>query len=382
MNQFYGPTPPANPYPAPPPAAQGYPAQSAAPPYPAYPPQPMYYAPPAYGAPAFAVKVKDPRKVRARFTLNRTAAILLLQVTASVLMNLLVLQIFLAVGIDAEGDGLCLTLMSGALSPICTALPALLYMIVYKGSWGDFLRFEKTGFFYGLLWVFAGLGLAIAANYPALLVESLLESLGARDPSSVAGQGDDWLSFGMELFIIAILVPFVEEFAFRGVIFSALRPFGQGFALVGSALIFGMAHLNLSSVVFATIAGLGMALAYAKTGNLWVSTLIHAANNGLAILGSYIWMLPIDAQAQELFNVLLSVVPLVLGTLSFILLMVIGHRRKQRARRGAAPGRQAQPVNALPPLGSGETATCILSTPLIWAAFALVLLETSMLFLL
>ena len=382
MNQFYNPAPPTNHSPAPSaaPAHQAYPTYY--PPQPTY-PQPVqavpYYISAGYPAPSFAVQRKDPRKVRARFTLNRAAAIVLLQVTASVLLQLLLTQIFLFAGIDVRTDTLSLTLMSGVMAPVCTAGPALIYMFAYKGSWGDFLRFEKTGFFTGFLWVLAGLGLSIAGNYPAAVLETLLEMLGANDSFAVIGQGDTWGRFALDFFLVAILVPVVEEFAFRGVIFSALRPFGQGFAIVGSALIFGLAHLTLYSVVFATIAGLGMAIAYAKTRNLWITVFIHIANNGLAVLGSYAKLLPLNSWMQTLFQALLTLAPLFLGAIAFVILLIIGHLRKQRTRAAYA---QPQPAPmTLPPLRGGETVACILSTPLIWAVFVLALLDTAVLFL-
>lgn len=327
---------------------------------------------PNYPVPGFALRPQDNRKKPARRTLNRTAAIILAQVAVNLVLQLVFLQICLMAQIDIQNDSLCLSLMTAALSPICTTGPAIVYMFIYRCDWGSFLGFEKTGFGAGLLWVFAGLGLCIAGNYPAIIVENLLEMAGASSPPSVVGQGGSWIDFSVELVGVAILVPIMEELAFRGVIFSSLQKYGTGFAIVGSALIFGMAHLNLSSVIFATIAGLGMAIAYAKTHNLWVTVCIHAANNGLSVLGSYAHLLPMDEASQELFLSILSVVPLILGTIAFIILMAIGHRKKRNA--------EPKPAPAIAPLRGGEIVACLLSSVLLWAVFAMVLMETAMLF--
>lgn len=341
------------------------------------PPQPQWY-PPQPAPPAFRLKRKDPRKQGARLAVNQTAAIVLVQSLLSVLISFVMLAVYWAMP-HLVNDDLATSLYVSALSPLATALPAVGYLLICKSDWNMSLRFEKVGFFPAILWVFAGLGLSLTANYPAQVVDALLKGMGAHEPAQVLGQGDGWVNFAVELFGVAILVPIVEEFAFRGVIFSALQKHGTGFAVVGSALIFGMAHLQLSSVVFAFIAGLGMALVYAKTRNLWLTAVIHALNNGISIIESYTHLLGLNQAQSELLATLLMIVPVALGTVSFIILLIIGHRKKQ-ARQEAQPPVSAAPT-VLSPLNGGETAVCLLTSPLLWGLFVLSLAQTLMMFL-
>ncbi len=317
--------------------------------------------------------------------MNRMSLLILASCGLSTLLQMAIMQICLALDIwTVLEDDLSLSILAIMLSPLCTAGPFLVYMLASKGDWNQALRFEKAGFLTSLLYVFAGLGLCIAGNYPAFLLEDLLESAGASPLNSSLGSGDSWLNLVIELLGVAVLVPLIEEFAFRGVLFSSLQRFGAGFALAGSSILFGMAHLSLSSVIFASIAGLGMGVAYAKTKNLWVSIAIHAANNGIATLGGYGELL-VGANQAELFQELLSIVPLGLGLAAFLLLLIMGHRRKRRqtALPGSTPAPEpAAASTSLPPLRRGESAVCIFTAPAFWGLVFLVLLETGARFLL
>lgn len=374
------PQPPVGPQP---PVAQGpYPGGCA--PYPGYAlPYPYPAQPAAVPRPAsFQPKRRDPRKHGARMALNQTAAIVLVQTLLGLLLQLVVLAICwgASLSLDLLTDSFAMVLLTTALSPLATGLPALGWLLISKPDWNQVLRFERVGFFSSLLWVFAGLGLSLAGNYPAMLVDALLNRLGAKEPFQTLGQGDSWVNLAVEFFGVAILVPLVEEFAFRGAIFSTLEKYGGGFAIVGSALIFGMAHLNPSSVVFASIAGLGMALVYAKTRNLWLTVAIHALNNGIAVVGSYSGLLGLSDGGKSLFEALLMIIPVALGTVSFMILLVIGHRKKQAAQRQPQPQPQLSPP-ALAPMRGGETAVCLLSAPLLWGLFVLCLAQALILFL-
>ncbi|HEV3086383.1 MAG TPA: CPBP family intramembrane glutamic endopeptidase [Candidatus Elarobacter sp.] len=80
------------------------------------------------------------------------------------------------------------------------------------------------------------------------------------------------------------LAPIVEEMIFRGLLFGALAPrLGVLPGAAVSALFFGAVHGDV--VLFPTLAALGFigALAYAATGNLWVSIVLHALNNALGV---------------------------------------------------------------------------------------------------
>lgn len=85
----------------------------------------------------------------------------------------------------------------------------------------------------------------------------------------------------------AILPAIVEEFAFRGVCISALRPMGTKFAVVTSAILFGLCHVNPLQSIFAFLFGLLIGGAYVATGSIWPGVLLHLFNNSFAVFAEY-----------------------------------------------------------------------------------------------
>lgn len=80
-----------------------------------------------------------------------------------------------------------------------------------------------------------------------------------------------------------LIAPFGEEMFFRGFAYNAIkRRTGITTAIVVSALLFGMAHLNPFALPLICLMGAAFALAYQRTGSLWTSIIMHAAHNGLA----------------------------------------------------------------------------------------------------
>ncbi len=93
-----------------------------------------------------------------------------------------------------------------------------------------------------------------------------------------------------QVFLIFFLNALPEELLFRAVIQDFLqRHLGAWPALLLTAMIFGLAHLNNFSDfhsplnwhygVFATIAGLGYGLLYQRSRSLWLVTLLHCSIN-------------------------------------------------------------------------------------------------------
>lgn len=125
--------------------------------------------------------------------------------------------------------------------------------------------------------------------------------------------------FGFILsFIATAIVPgLIEEFACRGLIFGRLRKHGDGFAVLVSSLLFGIMHGNFDQMPFAFIVGLGLGFIVIKTNSLWIAVAVHATNNFISVLFTYI--LKLSASAQNLiYNIYLMTVLLLGITALFI----------------------------------------------------------------
>ena len=91
----------------------------------------------------------------------------------------------------------------------------------------------------------------------------------------------------LQFSIIAIFVPIMEEFFFRGVLLGTLRPFGDKFAIIASGLFFGIMHGNILQAPFATVIGIVLGYIYVRSNSLIVTIGFHALINGTSTILSY-----------------------------------------------------------------------------------------------
>lgn len=90
----------------------------------------------------------------------------------------------------------------------------------------------------------------------------------------------DWLG----ILCIAVLGPIIEELLFRGAITRVLlQKYTPTRAIILSAFMFGVFHINPAQVVAGVLIGLLLAWVYYKTASLVPCILIHIINNSLAV---------------------------------------------------------------------------------------------------
>ena len=122
----------------------------------------------------------------------------------------------------------------------------------------------------------------------ALVWQQLLRFPGARAYNDWLGEllgKQGQLGLGAALVLVAAVPALCEEIAFRGVVLGGLRRSGSRvLAVVGSALVFGLFHLNPYHVVSAAMVGLLLAYVALESGSIVPGMVIHLVNNGFQIL--------------------------------------------------------------------------------------------------
>lgn len=181
------------------------------------------------------------------------------------------------------------TLFSGLVVIVSTVL---LYGWQTAAAWLFSLRISRQGL---AGWGFTKPSTAFFWTIPVALVASYAISAVHQQivnppPQDIVEQFPRTFAGGALFVVIAVVfAPLFEEIFFRGFLYKGLRnSWGWWPAALGSAVVFGMAHLQLT--VFVPIFALGVALAwvYERTGSLWTSIAMHAIFNGLAVL---VWAL-------------------------------------------------------------------------------------------
>lgn len=151
----------------------------------------------------------------------------------------------------------------------------------WKGScyWKqEIFRKEKTmRFKHFLCFLLFCMGAQMINSFWITFLELLLNASGKSVMpllDSVAGSSD---TFSMFLYA-AVLAPIWEEVLFRGYVLRTLRPYGRRFAILGSAILFGLFHGNLLQTPYAVIVGLLLGYIASEYSFVW-AVLLHMFNN-------------------------------------------------------------------------------------------------------
>ena len=135
-------------------------------------------------------------------------------------------------------------------------------------------RMEGKTFLFFLLFC---MGAQMVNSLWVTLLELLMNAFGKSVMpvlEAVAGSSD---TFSMFLYA-SIFAPVWEELLFRGYVLRTLRPYGKRFAILCSALLFGLFHGNLLQTPYAVIMGLILGYVTVEYSILW-SVLLHMFNN-------------------------------------------------------------------------------------------------------
>lgn len=174
------------------------------------------------------------------------------------------------------------------------------------------------------LWalVFVGMAVAMVANTVSDMVQTNFSFFGLQNSVSMSENVSSPLEIVLYIISTAIVPAFAEEFAFRGIFMGTLRKFGDTFAIITSAIVFGAMHGNIAQIPFAFILGLVFAYVDCKTNSIIPSIIIHFINNFYAVMLDIL-------QSTEMFSdrifmmiyFILIAVFCILGLISFFYLI-------------------------------------------------------------
>lgn len=93
--------------------------------------------------------------------------------------------------------------------------------------------------------------------------------------------------FFVTLFSVAMVPAIFEELYFRGFFYGAYcRAGGVRFAILLTAVLFGLFHANFQQALYAFVIGVVIAVLRELTGSIWAGMLYHFANNGFSVVMS------------------------------------------------------------------------------------------------
>lgn len=175
---------------------------------------------------------------------------------------------------------------SNFLSEIIILLPILIFTLVSKEKLTSFLGFHriKPGTVLMIaLFTLLSMPLVTLLNVFSMIwvdneVSLMVENMGV-------GQIPFWLLY----LSLGIIAPVFEETVCRGAYYRSYRKSGSVFkAMILSAIIFAVIHMNFNQAAYAFAIGILAVLLVEATGSLWSSIIYHGLINGSQAVIMYV----------------------------------------------------------------------------------------------
>ncbi len=197
-------------------------------------------------------------------------------------------------------------------------VPFILIFKLFSYRISDLISFEKPKKNTALTLFLFGLAFCAFSNMSTSLASQIFDFLGFNYNVSYPESPKGVFGFMLSLISTVAVPALVEEFACRGIVLGALRKFGDSFAIIASAILFGVMHGNFEQIPFAFLMGLVLGFATVKSGTIWVAVAIHAFNNSISVFCDYA-LADVSQQYQNIFILVLFIVLLLLGILALLL---------------------------------------------------------------
>ncbi len=146
-------------------------------------------------------------------------------------------------------------------------------------------RFNKINFKSVLICVGIGLIVFILNIAVSSFFSFILQFLGygySTGVSSGTVSYPFWL-FIVSLITTAVLPGFCEEVAHRGLLLNGFRELGMKKAILLSALLFGLMHLNIEQFFYATLIGALLGFLTISTNSIFPAMIVHFMNNAISV---------------------------------------------------------------------------------------------------
>ncbi|QSZ27463.1 CPBP family intramembrane metalloprotease [Aceticella autotrophica] len=187
-------------------------------------------------------------------------------------------------------------------------LPVLLYLCFNRFDIKYVLRFNTIKMKHVILIVGITLCGWFISTFFALLTNLILSKVGHL-PLSPIPIAESPYQLMLQIFIISGIAAFCEEILMRGLIMRSYEMRGSLKAIIISALLFSMLHLNIQN--FLSILFLGFLLGYVvhRTDSIFAGMIGHFTNNTFTLVMSYIMAhYPKTASAPHVANIAFAVI--------------------------------------------------------------------------
>ena len=178
--------------------------------------------------------------------------------------------------------------LNNLICEVVLLLPILLFILASKDKLLTFFPFHKIKFTSILM-----IALFTFLSFPFLSLLNVTSQLWVENEVAAAMEELQiaQMPFLLVYLSIGIIAPVFEEVICRGAYYGSYRKSGSAFkAMLLSALLFALFHMNINQATYAFAMGIMAVLLVEATGSLWSSILYHGFINGTQVLLMYVML--------------------------------------------------------------------------------------------
>ena len=238
-----------------------------------------------------------------------------------------------------RGGNYVVQALCGVLSAVCYMTPFFLTGVLY------YVLSRRT------VTRRMNLGVRLPREFPLLILAGMAilttgaiingvfcDIIGYQMPVGAVSPSDYDNPAAVILYMGTALAPaFAEEFLFRGVFYTNLRPYGRAQAMIISSLLFALMHQNIAQLFYTFLAGLALALMYEITGSIWCSVFFHMFNNEISVIREVLYYGKYGESAGPYLNIFDGILFL-LGGISLVVLIIYYARRASEKKQALVEG--------------------------------------------
>ena len=131
------------------------------------------------------------------------------------------------------------------------------------------------------------LGMQTLSAVAIVIIDAVLYMFGLKSQTAEIIATENSVAATLLLYFYACLLgPLLEELLYRGVLLQGLRKYNERFALIVSALIFGLMHQNYQQFILGFTVGLILGAITLRSGSIVPAVIFHIIMNTTASLSS------------------------------------------------------------------------------------------------
>lgn len=165
------------------------------------------------------------------------------------------------------------------LSQFLYLLPVLIFLIVKKVNPKKWMPFQPLR-----ISVLARIVLYTALLMPLVTLLNMISMLFVDNAVASVQEGLTTNTIWENLLVLAVIPAVCEEFTYRGIYYKAYRQRGVWHAILGSALVFGLMHMNFNQFFYAFALGIAFGLLLEATGSIFATMTAHFVVNGWSVV--------------------------------------------------------------------------------------------------